>query len=91
MANPEGMLQIPSNFYKWRVSNYKCVFSQQALLQSAASILVCQFLTKMEISHSKACCSRPPITFRGGYNYTPTGKYVEYDGLKTCKLFLNSP
>ncbi|TVY84716.1 putative AIM2 family protein [Lachnellula suecica] len=37
----------------------------------------------MDISHSKACCARPPITFRGGYNYNPTGKYVEYDGLKT--------
>ncbi|TVY40957.1 putative AIM2 family protein [Lachnellula occidentalis] len=37
----------------------------------------------MEISYSKACCSRPPVTLRGGYNYNQTGKYVQYDGLKT--------
>ncbi|TVY52320.1 putative AIM2 family protein [Lachnellula cervina] len=37
----------------------------------------------MDISHSKACCSRPPVTLRGGYNYNQAGKYVEYNGLKT--------
>lgn len=34
---------------------------------------------------SKACCSRPPVTLAGGYDYEPKGKYVSYNGLKTCK------
>ncbi|KAE8453961.1 hypothetical protein EG329_007737 [Mollisiaceae sp. DMI_Dod_QoI] len=32
---------------------------------------------------SKACCSRPPVVLAGGYNYTPTGTYNTYAGLKT--------
>jgi dienelactone hydrolase len=32
---------------------------------------------------SKACCSRPPVVLAGGYNYTPTGTYTTYSGLKT--------
>ncbi|EPE34171.1 alpha/beta-Hydrolase [Glarea lozoyensis ATCC 20868] len=32
---------------------------------------------------SKACCTRPPVTLSGGYDYTLQGKYVDINGLKT--------
>lgn len=35
---------------------------------------------------SRACCTRPPVTLSGGYDYEVKGSYVLYDGLKTCKI-----
>lgn len=34
---------------------------------------------------SRACCTNPPVVLAGGYDYELRGKYVEYNGLKTCK------
>ena len=39
----------------------------------------------MEV-HSKACCTRPPVTLAGGYDYELRGEYVHYNGLLTCKM-----
>jgi hypothetical protein len=39
---------------------------------------------------SKACCTKPPVTLSGGYDYKLKGNYVEIEGLKTCKLTLIS-
>jgi hypothetical protein len=33
---------------------------------------------------SKACCTRPPIVLRGGYDYKPKGNFEEFNGMKTC-------
>ena len=35
---------------------------------------------------SRACCTRPPVTLAGGYDYDVKGSYVDYNGLKTCKI-----
>ncbi|KAJ9651933.1 hypothetical protein H2198_008796 [Neophaeococcomyces mojaviensis] len=32
---------------------------------------------------SKACCSRPPVTLSGGYDYVVKGEYVDFNGMKT--------
>ncbi|CZS87910.1 hypothetical protein WAI453_000292 [Rhynchosporium graminicola] len=32
---------------------------------------------------SRACCTRPPVVLRGGYNYDPTGTHVTHNGLRT--------
>lgn len=34
---------------------------------------------------SKACCTRPPIVLRGGYDYEEKGQYVDFNGMKTCE------
>ena len=34
---------------------------------------------------SKACCTRPPIVLRGGYDYQEKGQFVNFNGMKTCK------
>ncbi|KAH7420041.1 hypothetical protein BKA64DRAFT_729656 [Cadophora sp. MPI-SDFR-AT-0126] len=34
-------------------------------------------------TESKACCTRPPVVLRGGYNYTPKGSYTTHNGLRT--------
>jgi dienelactone hydrolase len=35
---------------------------------------------------SKACCTNPPVTLAGGYDYELRGNYVQYNGLKTCEI-----
>ncbi|KAF9883334.1 hypothetical protein FE257_003752 [Aspergillus nanangensis] len=32
---------------------------------------------------TKACCTRPPITLRGGYDYEEKGEYINFNGIKT--------
>lgn len=34
---------------------------------------------------SKACCTRPPIVLRGGYEYQEKGRFENFNGMKTCK------
>jgi hypothetical protein len=39
-------------------------------------------------TQSLACCNTPAIVTKG---YEPKGKYIEVDGLKTCKSYSPSP
>ncbi|KAH6713248.1 hypothetical protein BKA61DRAFT_608792 [Leptodontidium sp. MPI-SDFR-AT-0119] len=41
-------------------------------------------------TESKACCTRPPVVLRGGYNYTPKGSYATHNNLRTYETGPNT-
>ncbi|KPI34559.1 uncharacterized protein AB675_11191 [Cyphellophora attinorum] len=32
---------------------------------------------------TRACCTRPPVVLRGGYDYKEKGEYIDFNGMKT--------